>query len=167
MTDMNNPLYSDKSLELFFGDNPSPVATAMWATEMRNNYEAALDDQKRQTEFWKNLALGLKNELVTRGKGVVFPAEEWLEKFPPEWDRHPWANWAWLQPSFSSFDGITFMWIYFEDKPKWGEISWNWVSGKHGFENPVKRAPLSDFFDVKATLQYRPQPDIAELEEQA
>lgn len=79
----------------------------------------------------------------------------WLAAFPPEWDRHPWANYAYLQPSFGSYDGIQFMWYYFEKEPEWGEKSWNWVDGKHGYENPVKRAPLSIFFDVKATLQRR------------
>lgn len=36
------PLFGDKALELFFAGNPAPVATAMWATAMRNSYEERL-----------------------------------------------------------------------------------------------------------------------------
>lgn len=43
MNTNRKPLYGDKALEIFFGDNPSPIATAMWATAMRNNYEAEID----------------------------------------------------------------------------------------------------------------------------
>lgn len=87
---------------------------------------------------------------------VAVPAPDWLRAFPPEWDRHPWANYAYLQPSYSHFDGITFMWYYYECEPEWGEKSYNWVDGKHGYQNPVTRAPLSAFFDVRQTLQARP-----------
>lgn len=85
----------------------------------------------------------------------AMPQPDWLAAFPPEWDRHPWANYAYLQPSFGYHDGIQFMWYYYECEPEWGERSWNWVDGKHGYENPVKRAPLSTFFSVKDTLQIR------------
>lgn len=41
-------LYGDKALELFFGDNPSPVATAIWAFAMRNNYEDELTNLRER-----------------------------------------------------------------------------------------------------------------------
>lgn len=57
MNTNRKPLYGDKALKIFFGGNPSPVATAMWATAMRNNYEdelaklrqAKIPDEVRET----------------------------------------------------------------------------------------------------------------------
>jgi len=83
------------------------------------------------------------------------PAADWMHTFPPEWDRHPWANYAHLVAS-SGMDGIHFMWYYCEREPKWGKLSYNWVGGKWGYKDPALRAPLSLFFDTRATLTQRP-----------
>jgi len=82
-------------------------------------------------------------------------AADWMHTFPPEWERHPWANYAHLVAS-SGMDGIHFAWCYYECEPKWGKLSYNWVGGKWGYNNPAKRAPLSLFFDTRATLTQRP-----------
>lgn len=84
------------------------------------------------------------------------PVPAWEREFPPEWDRHPWANYACLIVGYSHYDGVTLRWEYFEQEPLWGEKSYNWVGRTHGFVNPVKRAPLSTFFDTRATLRQRP-----------
>lgn len=76
----------------------------------------------------------------------------------PEWDKHPWANYACLVPFSGGIEGIFFMWYYWEVKPEWGERSYNWVDGKWGPANPiVTKIPLSAVFDVRRTLQQRPQ----------
>lgn len=81
---------------------------------------------------------------------------QWEREFPPEWDRHPWANYACLIVMHSVHDGVTLMWNYWEVEPEWGKKSYNWVDGKHGYMNPVKRAPLSTFFNTRETLRQRP-----------
>lgn len=83
------------------------------------------------------------------------PVAAWEREFPPEWDRHPWANYACLIVAYGHFNGVTLRWEYFEKEPEWGEKSYNWVDGLHGFVNPVKRAPLSTFFDTRDTLRQR------------
>lgn len=84
------------------------------------------------------------------------PVAAWEQAFPPDWDGHPWANYASLVASFGHMDGITFMWYYWEQEPTWGTKSYNWTGGKWGPSLFVRNAPLNTFFDMRATLRQRP-----------
>lgn len=85
---VNKPLYGDKALEIFFGGNPSPVATAMWATAMRNNYEDKLAELRQRVPPDVRQAAGMLggivpgNVLTPEDYECLTTIREWLDTLP-------------------------------------------------------------------------------------
>lgn len=139
----------EMSQAITIGDLRRQLASALATAEERNKTIEAMEEdiEEMHAELQRHQSQPVEGQPVQA---------DWLSQFPPEWDRHPWANYACLVASHGMHDGIRFMWYYWEVKPVWGEKSYNWVDGKWGFQNPVVHAPLSTFFNTRATLVQRP-----------
>ncbi len=81
---------------------------------------------------------------------------DWRIKFPPEWDKYPWANYACLL-HWRDLGGSEFRWGYFENMPRHDvrSNSYRHHTGKWVYDLDSS-FPLSEILNLRETLERRP-----------